>query len=399
MYDVIIVGAGIAGLYSAYTLKKNNPEITFKILEGETEIGGRAQTRTFQNTSISTGAGIGRKKKDKLLMKLLNELQVEFHEFPVRTHYASSLRGATFVKDTFFSIKKKYETEKPTDLYTFRKFAHTVISEEEYSEFVACSGYTDYENEDIESVLYHYGFDDNFMTWTGVGLSWKTLNERLMEFIGPKNVKTSCLVEKIDILRDKFLVHSKSKTFTCRQLILATTIESVMKLLPGDTSIYRQIHGQPFLRIYGQFDKASIETVQKYIPTTTIVPGPIHKIIPIKPEEGIYMIAYTDNIGAKYLKKYSKNKGFLARLLETSLGCPVGSLKLIAISDYYWEIGTHYYSPLVGEYDDREDFIQQAQNPYPGCYVVGEMVSLHQGWVEGALQSCEILRKGEGYYQ
>ena len=32
-YDIIIIGSGIAGLYSAYQIKKYNPNIKFLILE------------------------------------------------------------------------------------------------------------------------------------------------------------------------------------------------------------------------------------------------------------------------------------------------------------------------------------------------------------------------------
>ena len=33
-YDIIIVGGGISGLYSAYKIKKMSPETSFLILEG-----------------------------------------------------------------------------------------------------------------------------------------------------------------------------------------------------------------------------------------------------------------------------------------------------------------------------------------------------------------------------
>jgi hypothetical protein len=56
---------------------------------------------------------------------------------------------------------------------------------------------------------------------------------------------------------------------------------------------------------------------------------------------------------------------------------------------FYWEIGTHYYEPLPEEFEDREDFIKKAQHPLKNVLVVGEMVSLNQGWVEGALESVE----------
>ena len=120
---------------------------------------------------------------------------------------------------------------------------------------------------------------------------------------------------------------------------------------------------------------------------TTIVNGPLHKVIPINKDKGIYMIAYTDNNDAIFLHKYVKNKDYLARLLEKSLGITKNTLKIDDLIDFYWKIGTHYYDPLDKIYKDRNDFINKAQHPMNGILVVGEMISNNQGWTQGALES------------
>ena len=38
--DVIIIGAGIAGITTAYYLQKNFPDITYKIIESRSAVGG-----------------------------------------------------------------------------------------------------------------------------------------------------------------------------------------------------------------------------------------------------------------------------------------------------------------------------------------------------------------------
>ena len=40
---------------------------------------------------------------------------------------------------------------------------------------------------------------------------------------------------------------------------------------------------------------------------------------------------------------------------------------------------------------NRKDFINKAQHPEDGMLVVGEAVSRDQGWVEGALESVNIV--------
>jgi hypothetical protein len=123
-----------------------------------------------------------------------------------------------------------------------------------------------------------------------------------------------------------------------------------------------------------------------------MVPGPLHSIIAVKND--VYMIAYTDNYGALVLKDYIKNtdanRKFFVDLIERSLGIENCTLDLIAIKGFYWPIGTHYFDPL-SNYNNRKSFLKVAQNPSKGLFVVGEMVSIIQGWTEGALESVHAV--------
>jgi monoamine oxidase len=66
--DFIIVGGGMAGLYMGLILKAMS--VRFKLIEADSRLGGRAWTEQFAGVDVVTGAGIGRKRKDKLLMSL-----------------------------------------------------------------------------------------------------------------------------------------------------------------------------------------------------------------------------------------------------------------------------------------------------------------------------------------
>ena len=184
--------------------------------------------------------------------------------------------------------------------------------------------------------------------------------------------------------------------YYCNKVIIATTIDGIKKLVSNNNELYRQIHGQPFLRLYGKFNKKSTAIMQKYVPQYTIVPGPLQKIIPIDSEKGVYMIAYSDNENANVLKDHLKNtaenRSLFCNLIEKSIGIPNDSLQLVAIKDFFWPIGTHYYEPLDKLYfKTRDQFLKKAQHPEKGMLVVGEAVSRYQGWVEGALESVESV--------
>jgi Flavin containing amine oxidoreductase/NAD(P)-binding Rossmann-like domain len=395
-YDIIIIGGGIAGLYTAYKILKINPEKKVLLLEGHKKqwLGGRLGNEMFQGTQIVTGAGVGRKEKDHLLIKLLRELKVPYNEFQVVPNPANTISPPCNVKKLINILKKQFK-ETPSEK-TFKEFVLPILGPELYKNLTTCLGYTDYENEDIRDTLYNYGLEDNFDSWTALHIPWKKLVETIAKKVGGKNIKCSSYVINIEKLSPcNFIVHTENGlSYLCSKVILATTISSVQKLLPK-FSIYQQIHGQTFLRLYGKFSKSSAEIMKHYVHGYTIVPGVLKKIITMDADKGVYMIAYTDNKDAKYLKdrleNTPKNREYFCDLLEEALGIPKGVLQLIAIKDFYWPIGTHYYEPLHGPFKNRSDFIKKAQNPMPGILVVGEMISINQGWTQGALESVEAV--------
>jgi monoamine oxidase len=105
---------------------------------------------------------------------------------------------------------------------------------------------------------------------------------------------------------------------------------------------------------------------------------------------GVYMIAYCDNKNATSLPQNNTKevRDMYVALLEKFFG--ISGLHIVAIKNYFWQIGTHYYEPLAA--NKRPDFLKQIQHPDTGLFVVGEAVSRNQGWVEGALESVLSLR-------
>lgn len=380
--DVIIVGGGIAGLYTAYKILGNNPKINLLLLESD-KLGGRIGNEMFHGERIVTGAGVGRKEKDVLLVKLLKELKVPCTTFPSTRNYAKTVNCD--VETIFHLLKNQFKETNPD--VSFKEFVLPFLGNDLYKRFVTCVGYTDYENEDAYETFYNYGFEDNFKNWTAINIPWNVLIEKLVQKIGRRIqfAKVTKIIQKTNII-----VHTDNGNYECKKLVLATTITSVRKLL--SSPIYKQIKGQPFLRLYGKFSKSSTEIMKKYIHGYTIVPGPLQKIIPMGES---YMIAYSDNQSAKVLKKYLKNtiknRDYFCRLIEKALGIQE-KLHLIDMRDYYWEVGTHYFEPLDG-FKTRREFIKEAQSPSPNIRVVGELISTNQGWVEGALESVESIKK------
>jgi hypothetical protein len=257
--------------------------------------------------------------------------------------------------------------------------------------------------------------DDNVGGWTALHVPWSDLIERLYDRIGgAPQFRFSTEVNKIEQRKDSAgtdndakyrfeITTANHKKYYSNKVIVATTIQGIRKIVPGassPTSIYQNIKGQPFLIVYAKFDRASTEIMKKYVQTFTVVQGPLQKLIPMDPDKGVYMVAYTDNQHAMALK----SKGALentpavremySKWIKNALGIPdtESPLNIMAILDYYWKNGTHYYTPIhPTEYKTRPEFIRKAQHPMPGMVVVGEVVSRDQGWVEGALESVDAV--------
>jgi thioredoxin reductase len=414
--DVIIIGSGIAGLYAAYQIKRLAPaNTTFIILEKNPKkwMGGRAGNETFYGADVVVGAGVGRKNKDHALIKLLKDTKTPYSEFESTRNYAQS-PAAMFqpvdITDVMRHLRREYKSSPDKHKNkTFKQFFIDVLGNDSYKEFVITTGYTDFEDADIYETLYHYGMDDNVSGWTALHVPWGDLVERLYHEIGQQHFRFSTEVAKIEqqhtTAEYRFEITTtptNTKTYYANKVIVATTIQGVRKIVPGasaPTSLYRQIHGQHFLIVYAKFDRASTEIMKRYVQAFTVVAGPLQKLIPMDPNKGVYMIAYTDNQHTTRLKA----KGALentpavremySKWIQTALGIPDKEppLNIMAIRDYYWNDGTHYYAPLSDEFKTRGEFIRKAQHPMKGMFIVGEMVSRHQGWVEGALESVDAV--------
>ena len=147
-YDIIIIGSGIAGLYSAYNIRQLAPNKSLLVLEKFKKqwIGGRLNNQEFYGTTVVTGAGIGRKNKDHLLQELLNDLHIKYTDFKLDVNYANN--EPVNVNDMFSLLKREYnkmtkelkengngigsgQTNK-----TFKQFAKPLLGAKLYDNFV-----------------------------------------------------------------------------------------------------------------------------------------------------------------------------------------------------------------------------------------------------------------------
>lgn len=402
MYDVVIIGAGISGLFSAYKIQNINPNIKIIILEEQSEkyMGGRTGNDIFEGVKIVTGADVGRIGKDKCLLSLLHTFNIKYKmKYSSPDYYNFSPLDICKVMK---KLKREYINYINKENDTFETFAKHILGDNVYNLFVISSGYSDFENSDIRDVLFDYEMDDNIHLDFLELIEWDKLIHKLVDSINIENIHFSTKITNITMNPLNYeCISEDGRLFYGKKVIISTTINGIKYLVPkiSNFNIYNKIHSQPFLRLYGKFSKESNSIIKKIVKKYTIIPGPLQKMIPVDSKNGIYMIAYSDNKNAEYIKPYIKNmetnRSVLCNIIEKSLNLELNTLKLIKIKGYYWKTGTHYYEPIGKMFKNRKEFINIAQHPHKNMAIVGEVVSIHQGWVEGALESVEtaITRK------
>jgi hypothetical protein len=380
--DVVVIGGGVAGLYAAYKLGTRHDRVV--LLERNATLGGRAQTHMFADVPVSTGAGVGRKGKDVRLQALLRDLGVSAREFKV-TH---SAQFACRAQEIFDRVQAAFERSVVRPRVSFRDFAIRVVGETEYEHLVTGSGFSDYGDADVADVLYRYGFEDNVQPWTALGITWGTVISALERKVARRCViLRSCTATHMRraTSADEYVITTTQGTLRTRAIVIATDIRGIRSLLPH-VPAYAHIHGQPFTRIYAAVSGRSAEALRNAVKGITVVRGPLQKLIAIT--DKVYMIAYSDNASALIMKDAAAHKSVLERMVEKSLGLPKGFLHFDDTRCYFYEAGTHYND---AELQSGAYSLSTVQHPLPNVLVVGEAVSDHQGWVEGALESVDAV--------
>jgi len=401
--DVIVIGGGVAGCYTAYRLYQQQADLRVLIIEAADKLGGRTQTDTFCGVSVTPGAGFGRFDKDALLRRLMKELKFPVSAFNSGHVISTAHNSMCHVEADFKKLRRQYIVDEKASTVplrvTFKEYASRRLSD--YDGFVACTGFSDFENADASDVFFHYGFEDNYLSWPAFMVPWSKLISAMTKKI-PYLLDT-CVQKIRRTSSNTFVVtcadaHTASKwRLRAVKVVITTDVDTLYTLLPAHRELYKHIHGQPFLKIYGSLDTNSAELLASALPKTGLVvlpASPLQKILRIS--DTVYLIAYSDNKNALALRRLSRNdagsRQILCRLIELAVHLPANSLRLRDTRGYFWMTGTHYFDPFAVEpHRSKLQFVEAAQRPEPGVFVAGECVAFRQGWVEGALESVENI--------
>jgi monoamine oxidase len=153
LYDYIIIGSGISGLYLGYLLQDKK----YLILEKNDNIGGRIQQINFHGKTVQLGAGIFEDHHPNML-NLLKKLKMKYN-----VGYKESDRLVPdYNKKEFNQILdqiKKFKDNKDKSIKdVLKEILHN--DTKKINLFIKSSNYTDYFKADAKLTIKYYPIED-----------------------------------------------------------------------------------------------------------------------------------------------------------------------------------------------------------------------------------------------
>jgi len=396
IYDYIIIGGGISGLYAGYKLSN---KYNILILEKNNYLGGRTEEVNFHNDKIKLGAGIAA-KNNKHLLKLLDNLKIKQNTVKGdiglinNSDYYNKQYHNKLIKKVKAKVIELQNKNIKYNHLTFKTFMYKYFDKKDVDNYFLHCEYNDFLDSDVDYHIRYYPISDNgYSVYNIVFLSWSELATKLIQNIKKNKSKIKINYEVSNIKKDNdlFIINNE---YICKKIIFALTLKPLIKLSHNLINIdySKYINSVPFVRIYTYHKTGHNYSKDRY--TILANDNPLQKIIIIT--DKIIMASYSDNKNALYWKKYlDKNyniidkKQLINKIYKYLLKVDPNINKLDDIIIKYWEEGVHYFYPMNGQ--NIIEFLNKLSNPADNIQVIGEIVSLRQGWVEGAIESVDRI--------
>lgn len=420
-YDIVILGAGIAGLNSAYRLSKQNTQWKILVLEKDREhLGGRILT--YKDATMTVDAGAARfHKNQEHIHKLLKELgftEKDMADIPPSDYYYD-IKTKSSITNPSDKITQKLieETKKPdkkTNQLVSREqlqnqnildYAKTVLVEAEIQLLVDSFGYytelTEMNAHDfIQLFENHLSKAHKFqMLKGGMYRIIQKLEENLSAQSNVTILKNHTVIS-IQKSNPFYEIGCKSRkiTYTGARIIVALPKQVVAQIAyfkEIKNVLKKSIHCGNLCRIYSKFPKNNNGNMWFAGLSKFTTNNHIRMVVPISEKTGVIMISYSDHHYATYWKNIYKTSG--TEVLETEL---IREIKeATGIEDipmpentkmFYWDCGVGYWKVGANSSQLSKQFIQPIQNE--SVYLCGEHYSeKNQEWMEGALETSDYI--------
>lgn len=416
-FDVIIVGAGLAGLACGIALQKKGLKTC--ILEKYGYVGGRVVTYSKDGHQWENGAGriAHNHKHVHALVK-----KYGLHTVSLGTDQLFIPRGCTEndgypnqFETQFAAILHQVRDLSPELLatHTLEQILKSILGESEAIRFLEQFPYraeVSVMRADVAMNAFQNGGEMGSYEGYSVCVEGLTaiVNGLLKEYesLGGTIRMRHEMIE----IAEKNGVTVKCKVGSKKEGFSETVVHGTKCILALHAAALKECSSTrhfevlkhlvmcPLLRTYGVFPSKQGKSWFTDLPRV-VTGNPIRYFIPVNPAKGVAMVSYTDADDASRMMRILDGKG------EKTLGAFIlKELRALfpgrKIPDYSffkshpWTYGCTYWTP--GSYS-VEKLSSEAMHPdpvkMPSVYLCGESFSLRQAWMEGALEHADALLK------
>ena len=398
MYDVVIVGAGIAGLRIGLSLIRRG--IRCVILERYTYTGGRIVTYHHKvpcKGDVQWEAGAGRiSSSHHKTLALLRQ----YHLTTIPIDNESDYLAQRQEPNPFFTLQAVYmeplKKLSPSILQSHTLYeVLTMIHGKKAAQFSHMFPYySEMHTMRADAALLSFrgemGDHQHFVVCKE-GLSTLTtrMHEEFLEMGGEmlygKEVEG---VRQLDKNLYRLDIKKQDPIFA-KLCVMALHRDAVAHIRGLSTlPVLSKLKMMPLYRMYAVFDRPWFKNLPKIV-----TPGPIRYIIPINPSKGVIMISYTDGKDAQYWMKQSPRETEQNVMKEIRRLFPERAIPdPVLFKMHPWESGCTYWLP--GSYSVEEESkksLQPLPDSMPGVFLCGESFSVKPCWIESALVQADRL--------
>lgn len=412
--DILILGAGIAGLRCGIELLEKRPSQRVVILEKYNYIGGRIVTYKksiedirgkCQNVQWENGAGRIHKSHTKVL-QLIQEYNLTTIPIDSTIYYEENgILTKNIFTETMGLLSTAIQELSPEYLatHTLREALTSILGIVKTDALLLQFPY----RAEVDTLRADVGLESfqgemgTYSQYVVVKEGYAALTSAMAKDFQRRGGHIFLKHTVTDIEQSGSQLLIKTKTDSGDVVWEAPTVicalhRDAFAEIPffQKWKVLSHLKMEPLVRTYAMFPTHQGQSWFSDLPKVACA-DPLRFFIPMNPSCGTVMLSYTDGSDArnvlKLLDQYGEEKtgDILVEYARKAFPNKIIPDPLF-FKSHPWTSGCTYWLP--GSYDPEEES-KKALKPFPdiNLYCCGESLSMRQAWVEGALEHADLL--------